>query len=77
MKIKWIGQAGLLIEADGKIILVDPYLSNSVEEVRFAKRIGAKCAVPIHWRMFDEINPAIFEFDGAIIPKIYEYVNIS
>ncbi len=33
MKIKWIGQAGLLIEADEKIILVDPYLSNSVEKV--------------------------------------------
>ena len=33
MKIKWIGQAGLLIEADGKIILVDPYLSNSVEAI--------------------------------------------
>ena len=33
MKIKWIGQAGLLIEADGKTILVDPYLSNSVEKI--------------------------------------------
>ncbi len=33
MKIKWIGQAGLLIEANGKIILVDPYLSNSVEAI--------------------------------------------
>ena len=50
---------------------------NAVDAVRFAKRIGAKCAVPIHWGMFDEINPEIFEFDGAIIPKIYEYVNIK
>ncbi len=29
MKITWLGQAGLLFEADGKKIMVDPYLSNS------------------------------------------------
>lgn len=33
MKITWIGQAGLLIETDGKKILVDPYLSDSVVKV--------------------------------------------
>ncbi len=33
MKITWLGQAGLLIEAEGKKIIVDPYLSNSVEKV--------------------------------------------
>ena len=33
MQITWIGQAGLLIETDEKKILVDPYLSNSVEKV--------------------------------------------
>lgn len=31
MKITWIGQAGLLFEADGKKILVDPYLSDNVK----------------------------------------------
>ncbi|MBQ7974439.1 MAG: MBL fold metallo-hydrolase [Clostridia bacterium] len=29
MKITWLGQAGLMLEACGKIILVDPYLSDS------------------------------------------------
>ena len=33
MKITWIGQAGLLLETDGKKILVDPYLSDSVKAV--------------------------------------------
>lgn len=33
MKITYIGQAGLLIEADGKKILIDPYLSDSVSKV--------------------------------------------
>ena len=33
MKITWIGQAGLYIEAGGIKIIVDPYLSNSVAKV--------------------------------------------
>ena len=34
MKITWLGQAGLLFEINGKKILVDPYLSNSVEKIQ-------------------------------------------
>lgn len=33
MKITWLGQAGLLFETEGKKIVVDPYLSNSVEKI--------------------------------------------
>lgn len=33
MKITWLGQAGLLFERDGVTVMVDPYLSNSVEKV--------------------------------------------
>ncbi len=33
MQITWLGQAGLLIEAAGKKIIVDPYLSDSVAKV--------------------------------------------
>lgn len=33
MKITWLGQAGLLFETDGKRIIVDPYLSDSVEKI--------------------------------------------
>lgn len=32
MKITWLGQAGLMFETMGKIIMVDPYLSDSVGE---------------------------------------------
>jgi len=31
MKITWLGQAGFLLEADGKKILIDPYLSDNVK----------------------------------------------
>lgn len=33
MKITWLGQAGLLFETGGKTVLVDPYLSDSVEKI--------------------------------------------
>lgn len=33
MKVTWLGQAGLMFETGGKIILVDPYLSDSVEKI--------------------------------------------
>lgn len=33
MKVIWLGQAGLLFQTNGKTIVVDPYLSNSVEEI--------------------------------------------
>ncbi len=33
MKITWLGQAGLLFEIYGKKIVVDPYLSDSVEKI--------------------------------------------
>ena len=33
MKVFWLGQAGLLFEFNGVRVMVDPYLSNSVEKV--------------------------------------------
>ena len=33
MKCIWLGQAGLLFEKDGFKIMIDPYLSNSVEKI--------------------------------------------
>jgi len=33
MRVTWLGQAGLLFETDGKTIIVDPYLSDSVEKI--------------------------------------------
>lgn len=33
MKITWLGQAGLMFETCGRIIIVDPYLSDSVEKI--------------------------------------------
>lgn len=54
MKVTWLGQAGLLIETEGKKIIVDPYLSNSVEAVEPQN----KRRVPVEER-FLQIQPDI------------------
>jgi len=36
MKITWLGQAGLLISAGDATVMIDPYLSNSVEKLNAA-----------------------------------------
>lgn len=35
MQVTWLGQAGLLLENNNIKIMIDPYLSNSVEKVNF------------------------------------------
>ena len=35
MKITWLGQAGLLFDNGKAKIMIDPYLSDSVEKVEF------------------------------------------
>lgn len=55
MKITWLGQAGLLFETNGVKIIVDPYLSDSVEAIQphFWRR------VPVDKSFFDIIPDVI------------------
>jgi len=41
MRITWLGQAGLMMESGGKIVLIDPYLSDSVaaQNPLFSRRL--------------------------------------
>ncbi|MBQ4137202.1 MAG: MBL fold metallo-hydrolase [Clostridia bacterium] len=57
MKITWLGQAGLLFECGGKIIMIDPYLSDSVGKIDPAKHRR----VPVKEELFD-IKPDIMLF---------------
>ena len=54
MKVTWLGQAGLLFETDNKIIIVDPYLSDSVEKIEPQN----KRRVPVD-KSFSDIKPDI------------------
>lgn len=47
---------------------------NIEDAKRFAKKTGAKFAVPVHWGMFDDIKPECFEVNNIIIPRIYDEI---
>lgn len=50
---------------------------NIVDAENFAKKCGAKFAVPVHWGMFDNIDPADFDTDGTVIPEIYKEIKFQ
>lgn len=37
----------------------------------FACEIGAKCTIPVHYGLFDDIDPKDFDFDNTLILKPY------
>ena len=57
MKITWISQAGLLFEHNGKVIMVDPYLSDSVGKIDSTKHRR----VPVPEELF-EVKPDVIIF---------------
>ena len=44
---------------------------NIIDAADFAEEIGAKCAVPIHYGLFDDVNPKDFDFDAKLILEPY------
>ncbi len=49
---------------------------NMTDAAAFARRIGAKHTVPVHFGMFDELDPNDFECENKIIPEIYKQINL-
>ena len=49
---------------------------NIYDAANFANDVGAKIAVPIHFGMFDSLNPNEFAFPNRIIPEIYNKIKI-
>ncbi len=47
---------------------------NVEDAKRFGTETGAKWVVPVHFGMFDEINPKEFNLLNAVIPKIYKEI---
>ena len=45
---------------------------NAKDAADFAYEIGAKCAVPLHYGLFDSIDPAEFDFEDSLILMPYE-----
>ena len=45
---------------------------NAKDAADFAYEIGAKCAVPLHFGLFDDIDPADFDFDDALVLESFK-----
>ncbi len=49
---------------------------NMTDAARFAKKIGAKTVVPLHFGLFDGLDPAEFECENKVIPTIWEEIEV-
>lgn len=49
---------------------------NMYDAKKFAKKSGAKKVVPVHFGLFDEVDPNDFADDNVVIPKIYEEIGL-
>ena len=47
---------------------------NAADASRFAKRVGAKHAVPVHFSLFDEMTADGFVHPGKVVPKAFEEI---
>ena len=45
---------------------------NAKDAADFAYEIDAKCAVPVHYGLFDSIDPSAFDFDDVIVLNPFE-----
>ena len=47
---------------------------NAKDAERFAKRVGAVSSAPVHYAMFDNINPEVFKAENRLILAPYEKI---
>ena len=50
---------------------------NMTDAARFAAKTGAKIAVPLHFGMFDELDPTGFKAENRVIPEIYKEIKLN
>ena len=49
---------------------------NMTDAALFAEKIGAGVAVPVHFGLFDSLDPANFAFKSKVIPEIYKEIKL-
>lgn len=49
---------------------------NMEDAKRFSKKVNARKVVPMHWGLFDDIDPKAFGCENKVIPKIYEVIKL-
>ena len=53
------------------------YNMNAVDASRFAEAVGAKNSVPLHFGLFDAVDPHAFTAKSRVIPKIYQEIPLE
>ena len=49
---------------------------NAKDAADFAYEIGANTAIPVHYGLFDDVDPADFDFEDSLILKPYEKIEL-
>lgn len=49
---------------------------NMYDAARFAEKSGAKKVVPVHFGLFDNLNPEDFNCENKVIPNIYKEIEL-
>lgn len=49
---------------------------NMTDAKRFADRVNAKKVVPMHWGMFDSLDPNDFNTENKVIPELYNEIKL-
>ena len=49
---------------------------NMTDALRFSERVRPKFAVPLHFGLFDSIDPHDFKYESTVIPTVYEEVRL-
>ena len=49
---------------------------NQADAARFARRVGAEKIIPIHFGMFDDMQPDIFDSERYVIPEMYKEISL-
>ena len=50
---------------------------NAKDAADFAYEIGAKIAVPLHYGLFDDLDPAEFDFEDAMLLEVYKETELK
>ncbi|MBQ8393546.1 MAG: MBL fold metallo-hydrolase [Clostridia bacterium] len=50
---------------------------NMDDALCFANKIAPAHTVPVHFGMFDDVNPKKFKMDGAVVPTIYKIIPLG
>ena len=49
---------------------------NATDAARFAEKVGARKTVPLHFGLFDGLDPRTFVCPGRVIPEIYKEIEL-